>query len=48
MIELDDLNDAEVQAYMIADNQLTDRSAWDDDALGQTVEVSGRLVAAGR
>lgn len=38
VITLDDLTDAQVQGYMIADNQLTDRSAWDDDALGRMLK----------
>ena len=33
VICLDDLSDAEARAYMLADNRLTDRSSWDQQAL---------------
>jgi hypothetical protein len=33
VIRLDHLTEAQINAYMIADNKLTDRSYWDDDLL---------------
>src|SRR6266436_8231760 len=41
VILLDHLTEAETQAYMLADNKLTDRSTWDDAALAiQLKELS--------
>jgi ParB/RepB/Spo0J family partition protein len=33
VISLEHLSEDQAKAYMLADNKLTDRSSWDDDAL---------------
>ena len=35
---LDNLNDAQIKAYMLADNKLTDRSSWDEIKLAQLLK----------
>jgi DNA modification methylase len=44
VIYLDDLTDAQVQAYMIADNRLSDLSAWDDNALGKMLKELSEMA----
>jgi hypothetical protein len=45
VISLGDLTEAQAQAYMLADNKLTDRSTWDEDVLaGHLKELSEMVV----
>jgi len=44
VICLDDLSDAEARAYMLADNKLTDRSSWDDQALSVHLKELSELA----
>lgn len=43
VIALDDLNEAQAKAYMLADNKLTDRSSWDDPLLAQHLKELSEL-----
>jgi ParB/RepB/Spo0J family partition protein len=44
VILLDDLNDAQAQAYMLADNKLTDRSSWDEPLLAAHLKELSELA----
>ncbi len=44
IISLDHLNEAQARAFMLADNQLTDRSTWDDGALALQLKALSELV----
>jgi DNA modification methylase len=44
VICLEDLSDAQARAYMIADNQLTDRSSWDDQVLAIHLQELSELA----
>jgi ParB-like chromosome segregation protein Spo0J len=47
VICLDDLSEAQVEAYSIADNRLTDRSDWDETRLAVQLKVlSGGIESA--
>lgn len=41
---LDDLSDAQARAYMLADNQLTDRSTWDEQSLAVHLKELSELA----
>ena len=44
VIFLDHLNEAQVKAYMLADNKLTDRSTWDEAKLAASLKELSELV----
>ena len=45
VIRLEHLTEAQARAYMLADNKLTDRSAWDDGKLAVHLKELSELVA---
>ena len=44
VICLDHLSKAQIKAYMLADNKLTDRSSWDDAALAECLNELSELA----
>jgi ParB-like chromosome segregation protein Spo0J len=42
-ISIDHLSEAQAQAFMIADNRLTENSTWDDRLLGEQLKVLSEL-----
>lgn len=43
VIQCDDLTDAQIRAFMIADNKLTENSTWDEQLLGEHFKILSDL-----